>query len=1196
MTNKPLERLSDVMKDLETPRGFLSAQSKLQRFDIESLSDDERRWLIRAIKGASRMRGGPLLVLSLPSHIQAEMSLFGGGKILGVDRTAYRRATPDQVVRRLTTGSMDMSVYETLVSGYDFNAFNKTHWQAYFTKCNSPIAAAKRFLAKDEAQGGFSDDEITQLALQNPAMVSCMPVDRLAPNTVVALLISGRAPGLWQTYDFRRLGKNHWRELLLHTNPDTLPEASRPFIENKDGKGFSEDELLTMARKCHALISSLNPNKVPFNIAYELYLTGKADYLWKNFPFASLDKSEWRRILSNPDVKIPPIFLEIAKGGRFKAEELCQLAFKNERICPFLVDLNVSPDLVVDVLINSKADYVWEHYRFSQFSVVNWERLIFGLKIGEVLRPRAMAALKSCKGITEAFASKVVSWNTSYAPNLPIASIAPDVAVDILLRGKGYFLWSAYTFERLSDDQWLRLLSGTNEPISQAGISFLRTRSGAVDQTRLEALLLKRTTLVEYVDAKYVSPQVAAILLARNSEHELWERYDFSRFDRTALRGLIKATKRTKDWPQSFAGCFNTSGKPFDFADLLEIAATRPDVVVRYISTEWASSCDDDLFAKLVVLAARSGDGLKALKSRLDSNEKSWKRLPVEKLKRLLVTAPEVRSRIEWQKWPFRDIDELVAQKKVFEEELPRPIRFFFWKHFKSLVAMGALTAAAVVAVLVQNQELAREDEQRQRLNAIVRNVTSLDGNRNYQRLGEFWDSLAVEDKTVIERDLLVKRARGNLASWRVDCKSIESGMLRLRRLSQNGWGSVSEDSVAALIKELEACHISHYAEASEFHRLKSEHSEYRKREAERKRIGGLREKLSEISDGISGCEEIDRLTSWKLSVSMMAKEPELANAAEEVGERLRERIEAVQARIDAERIAKEVSAISNAVISVSAEMKATSALKDFDSWVKEFNAISEMPGFDGYREMPCYVNYEILADDYRLFASLKDKTVANFAEARRLDEKFKSEFMTVDAGTECSNVVASCELVLSSAKSKSWPALAEASQRVVDLVDKINARDKRCWSLIDKLNEATDYASYLSANKKLVRDFGQFSQLRHMCGLCNLEPEDLKRSYKIMDQYTWGREKTYRYHYVGLVSLKPHDPTKTAIDVRPNTTTYSADLYALRKTPSGDISATKFVRQQGQGKFYKVTGVDDSGAQGMPLFVRSEHYTGKGE
>lgn len=348
MNGRILDRVYDAVRNLECSQGCkatISSLMALSDVDLGCVPETKRDQLLQKICATVNGCHGPLLILSLPQNIHAEIALFTANKIPGIDRTAYLKAMPGQVVRKLTGNLSGDDIADLLRANYDFSRFNTENWEEYFSRCSALFPAAQSFLARDEANGGFSEANITGVLLRNPSLVSSVPSKRIKPDTAVALLISGRAESLWKTYDFSRLGKNHWRELFLHTNPDKLPEAGRPFIENKDGKGFSDDELLTMAQKCHALINFLNPNKVPFNVVYELSLTGRADLLWKNYPFASLDKAEWRMVLANPRMKIPDYFLSVVGNGRFTVDELCSMSISNDRLFPVLLKLDITPEL-----------------------------------------------------------------------------------------------------------------------------------------------------------------------------------------------------------------------------------------------------------------------------------------------------------------------------------------------------------------------------------------------------------------------------------------------------------------------------------------------------------------------------------------------------------------------------------------------------------------------------------------------------------------------------------------------------------------------------------------------------------------------------------------------------------------------------------------------------------------------------------
>lgn len=1195
MNGKILDRVYDATRNLECNQGHRATVSSLMALadvDLGCVPETKRNQLLQKICAAVNGYYGPLLILSLPQNIQAEIALFTANKIPGIDRTAYLKAMPGQVVRKLTGNSSGDSIADLLRMNYDFSRFETENWEEYFSRCSALFPAAQSFLARDEAKGGFSEAKITGVLLRNPSLVPSVPSKRISPDTAVALLISGRAESLWKSYDFSRLGKNHWNELFLHTNPDKLPEAGRPFIKNKDGKGFSDDELLTMAQKCNALINFLDPNKVPFNVAYELSLTGRADLLWKNYPFASLDKAEWRMALANPRMKIPDYFLSVVGNGRFTVDELCSMSISNDRLFPVLLKLDIPPDKVVKILLACKADYIWENYHFSRFAAADFGKLILGLKDNAILKPRAMMALKTCRDLTEVQVRKILSKNPAYAPNVPISAIAPDVAVDLLIRGKSYFLWDAYDFKRLDDDLWLRLLENTKGVIPQLGIDFLQYRSGAVDNARLNVVLSRRRDLIEFVDAKYIAPDLAVSILMDKPRHKLWERFDFMRLDAKQLTRVISADEYISGtFPKSLQACFEKEGVPFNFQDLLELAAINPCIAVDNISTEWVEALDDNSLEKLVRLSVSNDSGAVSLRTRMNQVEKPWKALPRNKLKRLLALAPELRFSVGWDNWAFRDIAELAKSNTVFERGIAHPVRYFFWKHFKSLVAMGALTAAAVLAVCLHSRELDRQETRRQYWNSIALSVKEFDRKQSYRELNEFWNTIPQEDRALVKDDLFVKRAFANLAAWEADREAIESGMSRLRAMSKAGWGMVTKDAVWAVIGELEKHHVDRYIVYSEFQLLNNAHADYRKQEAERVRIRTLRDELADINARFSDCEDLSQLAEWNETLKSLIREKALKDEASNVLEKLTQRIGTVQTRINAESVAQEVVAISNAVVSVSEELKKPTALKDYPTWSAEYIRIKDMPGFDEYGKLPCHSDYMRLSEDFKTFKELKQKSADELVEARRLDEQFSKEFITEAGGMACSNVMSSCVASIKTANLHGWPSLSGANEMIRKLVEKILARDLRCWSLVDKVNAASDYAGYLKARTELIKEFGHFDQFKHLGTFCDIEPDDLERVYTLGKNSWWGRPKSYKYHYVGLISLHPESPSDTKVYILPGATTHDACLYVLRKSSSGTISSTMFISKQGPSKLFKVPDVDYSNCQGMPLFVRSEHY-----
>lgn len=844
---------------------------RLISVDIDSVSDGVRRKLLSSLAARVESSGGPLAFLGMPQSIQAEMALFSGRRIPGLDRTAYLRATPRQIIRRLILKSgcpRDKEIYDKILANYSFARFNRDHWKEYFAKCADPLPFAKVFLLKDEKAGGFSDAEVTDLALRNHKLIDCIPSSRIGPDSAVALLISGHGDLLWKTYDFSRLKKDHWRELFMHTNPQELPAASKPFIENKDGNGFTSDELINMARSCHALINSLDPNTVPFNVAYELYLTGKADILWKNYPFAQLDKSEWRKILCNPSVRIPDVFLEIAKGKRFKVEELCELARKNDRMLPFLVAADIPVNLIIDLLLQVDATYIWENFKFSKLDVSQWERLI--LNLADLIRPRAMAAFNTCKGFSAEQITKIIHKNTAYCPYVEVSLIEPALAVEVLTAGKGRFLWDKYDFTRLSDAQWLDLLTRTEGDPPLVGQRFLQEHAATVDRVLLNRLLACRGLLIKFVDASLIDPELAYSLIFSDPRHELWRRYDFTRFSVVQLKNIAKKTVREGDWPESLKKCFAELGKPFEFGDILEIAVSNARLVIDLLSFDIAEKIDESQFEKIASLASNTTAGVYSLGLRVRQGEKPWSELSSDKLMSLLMCAPDLRHYIEWEHWPYKDIVKLAKRHQVFETEVPHPKRYFFWKRWKSLAAMVLLTAAATGLIVRQNAELAEREVERQRWNRIVDQVTSHYRSGAYGDLAAYLKSISPDDLKIVEQDLMFRKAVEALQTVDEQNKANGERIIKLRSFKNNGWRAGDKSTIEELIRVMVSEGAECGAFRKEFEELRGAYIHCA--------ITAISNKVESIALGLQKTGAEERLSRLNVELDSVSKDPQFAN------------------------------------------------------------------------------------------------------------------------------------------------------------------------------------------------------------------------------------------------------------------------------------------------------------------------------
>jgi len=226
----------------------VSSQIKAaNQLDASSLSENEQKQILDALRVFAGTKNGPMLIMCLPGPLQALLS-FSGIVMPGQDRLAYLKATPCQALVRLARHDD-----RRLLESYPFEKASKSDWACYLSRATKLIDPCKEFLNRAQTAGGFSNAE-----------------------------------------------------------------------------------LIAIARNCPLVIPWIDPDNTPFIDVYELYVNGNADDLWKKYPFSSLKKDEWLIILRNSSVAIPKEFTSAVDGGMFSISELLDLAGHDQRIYPFI--------------------------------------------------------------------------------------------------------------------------------------------------------------------------------------------------------------------------------------------------------------------------------------------------------------------------------------------------------------------------------------------------------------------------------------------------------------------------------------------------------------------------------------------------------------------------------------------------------------------------------------------------------------------------------------------------------------------------------------------------------------------------------------------------------------------------------------------------------------------------------------------
>ena len=434
----------------------VSSQIKAaNQLDASSLSENEQKQIADALRTLAGTKNGPMLIMGLPGPLQALLS-FSGAVMPGQDRLAYLRATPRQALVRLAHHDD-----RRLLESYPFDKASKADWSCYLSKATKLIEPCKKFLHRAESAGGFSDAELCDIVERNTRILGYVPISRISPDSALKLLSSDSASYIRANYNFKRFEKTHWSKLLESGSVTSIHDDCVPYLENKDGQGFSNTELIALARKCPIVSSWIDPDNTPFSDAYRLYTENHADALWKKYPFSSLKKDEWLVILRDSKIAIPSVFSTAVNYGMFSVSELLDLAGHNNRIYPFIPLDKIDQISLVSHLLKNEAAFLWQHYDFRRLNALSWERLICERRATSIV-PHA-ALLFSAKGLSNLIVGRILEHDDRYVNYVPLSLVSKEKQISLLVTGKYDDLWNKCDFSEFEKADWWLLFSKTDK-------------------------------------------------------------------------------------------------------------------------------------------------------------------------------------------------------------------------------------------------------------------------------------------------------------------------------------------------------------------------------------------------------------------------------------------------------------------------------------------------------------------------------------------------------------------------------------------------------------------------------------------------------------------------------------------------------------------------------------------------------------
>jgi len=360
---------------------------------------------------------------------------------------------------------------------------------------------------------------------------------RATPSQALGRLASHDDRRLLESYPFEKASKLDWACYL--SKATKLIDPCKKFLDRAEAAGgFSNAELIAIARKCPLVIPWIDPGNTPFIEAYELYVNGNADDLWKKYPFSSLKKDEWLIILRNSKIAIPSVFTAAVESEMFSVSELLDLAGHNQRIYPFIPMDKVGQISLVSHLLKYEATFLWQNYDFKRLNANSWERLICERKSSGIVPHVELLFL--AKGLSNLIVGRILEHDDRYINYVPLSLVSKEKQISLLVTGKYERLWSKCDFSGYEKSDWWLLFSKTDKvpPAFKVAVEKkLFTLSELCDYAR------HNEGFVPFLPIADIDTKTLLDLLVRSKTDCLWTSANLKRLNADQWVGLIEKRK-----------------------------------------------------------------------------------------------------------------------------------------------------------------------------------------------------------------------------------------------------------------------------------------------------------------------------------------------------------------------------------------------------------------------------------------------------------------------------------------------------------------------------------------------------------------------------------------------------------------------------------------------------------------------------
>ena len=495
----------------------VSSQIKAaNQLDVSSLSENEQKQILDALRVFAGTKNGPMLIMGLPGPLQALLS-FSGTVMPGQDRLAYLKATPCQALVRLARHDD-----RRLLESYPFEKASKSDWACYLSKATKLIDPCKKFLCRAESSGGFTNAELIALARKCPLVIPWIDPGNTPFVDAYELYVGGNADALWKKCPFSSLKKDEWL-IILSNGKIAIPSAFTAAVESEM---FSVSELLDLAGHNHRIYPFIPLDKVGQISLVSHLLKYEATFLWQNYDFKRLNANSWERLICERKIGgiVPHVELLLHAKGLSNLI-VGRILEHDDRYINYVPFSLVSKEKQISLLVTGKYESLWQKCDFSVFEKADW-RLLFS-KTSKVPPAFKVAVEKNLFSLPEL--CNYARYNENFVQFLPVASIDAETLTDLLVRSKSDYLWTSESLKRLNADQWVELIKNRKPLVPGKFLQHLRNAK-ILSSRHVTEILDVDYRYYTYVPLELIpTDRIIKYLLSGNAK-DLWQSYPFDLF------------------------------------------------------------------------------------------------------------------------------------------------------------------------------------------------------------------------------------------------------------------------------------------------------------------------------------------------------------------------------------------------------------------------------------------------------------------------------------------------------------------------------------------------------------------------------------------------------------------------------------------------------------------------------------------